>query len=88
MLRSRLKSIGPSGPASIQSCVNLPYLTFLPGPRRDDLANYWVHGPFVRSFILLVDPGDICPPQRGRRFLALGIGGNYSGKLPGDHQTS
>jgi hypothetical protein len=34
-----------------------------PGPRRDDLANYWAHGPFVRSFILLVDPGDICPPQ-------------------------
>jgi hypothetical protein len=33
------------------------------GPRRDDLANYWAHGPFVRSFILLVDPGDIRPPQ-------------------------
>jgi hypothetical protein len=24
---------------------------------------YWAHGPFVRSFILLVDPGDIRPPQ-------------------------
>jgi hypothetical protein len=24
---------------------------------------YWALGPFVRSFILLVDPGDICPPQ-------------------------
>jgi diketogulonate reductase-like aldo/keto reductase len=34
-----------------------------PGPRRDDLRNYWAHGPFVRSFILLVDPGDIRPPQ-------------------------
>jgi hypothetical protein len=34
-----------------------------PGPRRDDLANYWAYGPFVRSFILLVDPGDICPPH-------------------------
>jgi hypothetical protein len=34
------------------------------GPRRHDLANYWAHGPFVRSFILLVDPGDISPPQR------------------------
>jgi hypothetical protein len=34
-----------------------------PGPRRDDLANYWAHWPFVRSFILLVDPGDIRPPQ-------------------------
>jgi hypothetical protein len=26
--------------------------------------NYGAFGPFVRSFILLVDPGDICPPQR------------------------
>jgi hypothetical protein len=25
---------------------------------------YWAPGPFVRSFILLVDPGDICPPQQ------------------------
>jgi hypothetical protein len=33
-----------------------------PGPRRDDLTLYWALGPFVRSFILLVDPGDICPP--------------------------
>jgi hypothetical protein len=24
---------------------------------------HWTLGPFVRSFILLVDPGDICPPQ-------------------------
>jgi hypothetical protein len=29
----------------------------------DDLMNYEAFGPFVRSFILLVDPGDICPPQ-------------------------
>jgi hypothetical protein len=34
-----------------------------PGPRRDDLANYWAHGLFVRSFILPVDPGDIRPPH-------------------------
>jgi hypothetical protein len=26
---------------------------------------YWALGPFVRSFILPVDPGDICPPQSG-----------------------
>jgi hypothetical protein len=32
---------------------------------RDDLTNYGAFGPFVRSFILLVDPGDICPPQPG-----------------------
>jgi hypothetical protein len=25
--------------------------------------NYRALGPFVRSFILLVDSGDICPPQ-------------------------
>jgi hypothetical protein len=24
---------------------------------------YWALRPFVRSFILPVDPGDICPPQ-------------------------
>jgi hypothetical protein len=24
---------------------------------------YWALGHFVRSFILPVDPGDICPPQ-------------------------
>jgi hypothetical protein len=30
----------------------------------DDLTNYGAFGPFVRSFILLVDLGDICPPQR------------------------
>jgi trehalose 6-phosphate synthase/phosphatase len=30
--------------------------------------NYWAHGPFVRSFILLVDPGDICPPHFGFAF--------------------
>jgi hypothetical protein len=34
-----------------------------PGPRRDDLTIYWALGPFVRSFILPVDPGDIRPPQ-------------------------
>jgi hypothetical protein len=26
---------------------------------------YWALGPFVRSFILPVDPGDICPPHLG-----------------------
>jgi hypothetical protein len=51
-----------------------------PGPRRDDLANYWAHGPFVKSFILLVDPGDIRLPQRLSasvtpcRRSALGLG--------------
>jgi hypothetical protein len=27
----------------------------------DDLTNHGAFGPLVRSFILLVDPGDICP---------------------------
>jgi hypothetical protein len=34
-----------------------------PGPRKNGLTIYWALGPFVRSFTLLVDPGDICPPQ-------------------------
>jgi hypothetical protein len=34
-----------------------------PGPRKDDLTIYWALGPFVRSFTLPVDPGDICPPH-------------------------
>ena len=33
----------------------------------DDLTNYGAFGPFVRSFILLVDPWDICPPQNSRQ---------------------
>jgi hypothetical protein len=37
-----------------------------PGPRKNDLTIYWVLGPFVRSFTLPVDPGDICPPQSRR----------------------
>jgi hypothetical protein len=34
-----------------------------PGPRKNDLTIYWAPGPFVRSFTLLVDPGDIYPPH-------------------------
>jgi hypothetical protein len=34
-----------------------------PGPRKNDLTIYGALGPFVRSFTLPVDPGDICPPQ-------------------------
>jgi hypothetical protein len=34
-----------------------------PGPRKNDLTIYWALGPFVRSFTLLVDPGDIYPPH-------------------------
>jgi hypothetical protein len=41
-------------------------------PRRGDLANYWAHRPFARSFILSVDPGDIRPPQHWWR-EAIGL---------------
>ena len=34
-----------------------------PGPRKNDLTIYWALGPFVRSFTLLVDSGDIYPPH-------------------------
>jgi hypothetical protein len=34
-----------------------------PGPRKNDLTIYWALGPLVRFFTLLVDPGDIYPPQ-------------------------
>jgi hypothetical protein len=34
-----------------------------PGPRRNDLMIRWTFGPFERSFILLVVPGDIYPPH-------------------------
>jgi hypothetical protein len=34
-----------------------------PGPRKNDLTIYWALGPLVRSFTLLVDPGDIYPPH-------------------------
>jgi hypothetical protein len=42
------------------------------GPQGDDLTNYGALGPFVRSFILLVDPGDIYPPHKD---LCLGTQG-------------
>jgi hypothetical protein len=40
---------------------------FSPGPRKNDLTIYWALGPFVRSFTLLVDPGDIYPLHSGIR---------------------
>jgi hypothetical protein len=44
----------PSGLMSICSAGCLS-----PGPRKNDLTIYWALGPFVRSFTLLVDTGDI-----------------------------
>jgi hypothetical protein len=51
-----------------------------PGPRRDDLTNYWALGPFVRSFILPVDSGNICPPQAPDLWVDFEIIGP---KIPG-----
>jgi hypothetical protein len=41
----------------------------------NDLTNYGALRPFVRSFILLVDPGDICPPQAPDLWADFGING-------------
>jgi hypothetical protein len=41
----------------------------------DDLTNYGALGPFVRSFILLVDLGDICPPQAPDLWVDFEING-------------
>jgi hypothetical protein len=46
-----------------------------PGPRRDDLTNYWAHGPLVRSLILLVDPEDIHLPQAPNLWVDFEITG-------------
>jgi hypothetical protein len=43
-----------------------------PGPRKNDITIYWALGPFVRSFTLLVDPGDICPPHTAPNTLGKG----------------
>jgi hypothetical protein len=39
------------------------------GPRKNNLTIYWALRPFVRSFTLLVDLGDICPPHWGCSWL-------------------
>ena len=44
-----------------------------PGPRKNDLTIYWAFGPFVRSFTLLVDPGDIYPPQAPNLWVDLEV---------------
>jgi hypothetical protein len=51
-----------------------------PGPRKNDLTIYLALGPFVRSFTLLVDPGDICPPQAPDLWVNLEV---ISPKIPG-----
>jgi hypothetical protein len=55
-----------------------------PGPWRSDLAIYWALGPFVRSFILPVDSGDICPPHcaPGNRSTTASSRRHYGGEPP------
>ena len=65
----------PSGLMSICSAGCLS-----PGPRKNDLTIYWALGPFVRSFTLLVDPGDIYPPQAPDLWVNLEV---ISPKIPG-----
>jgi hypothetical protein len=61
VVRSTLRAVRVcTNPASCRSAL---LVVFSPGPRKDDLTIYWALGPFVRSFTLLVDPGDIYLPQ-------------------------
>jgi hypothetical protein len=56
---------GLSRLAPIHSHVYSAFVDGLsPGPRKNDFTIYWALGPFGESFISLVDPGDIYPPQR------------------------
>jgi hypothetical protein len=70
-----LEVIGPSGLAPIRPYVDPLHWSSLPGPLGDDVTNYGALGPFVRSFILLVDPGDICPPQAPDLWVDFEING-------------
>jgi hypothetical protein len=63
LLRSLLKFIGSSGLESIQSCINPLHQTFLSRPTKGWPYEILGPRPFARSFSLLVDPGDIRPPQ-------------------------
>jgi len=51
-----------------------------PGPRKNDFTSYWALGPFVRSFIPLVDLGDIYPPQAPDLWVNLEV---INPKIPG-----
>src|SRR5687767_3139380 len=57
---------------------------FSPGPRKNDLTIYWAFGPFVRSFTLLVDPGDIYLPQAPDLWVDLEV---INSKIQGPKMT-
>jgi hypothetical protein len=52
-----------SGLESIQPCINPLHQTFLLRPTKGWPCEILGPRPFARSFSLLVDPGDIRPPQ-------------------------
>jgi hypothetical protein len=58
-----LKFIGSPRLELIQSCVDPLCQTFLPRPTKGWLRETMGPRPFARSSSLIVDPGDICPPQ-------------------------
>jgi hypothetical protein len=58
-----LEFIGPPGLELIQSCADPFCQTFLPWPTKGWPCEIMVLRPFARPSCLLVDPGDICPPQ-------------------------
>jgi hypothetical protein len=58
-----LEFIGSSGLELIQSCADPFCQTFLPRPTKGWPCETMGPRPFARSSSLLVDPGDICPPQ-------------------------
>jgi hypothetical protein len=58
-----LKSIGPSGLELIRSCADPLHQVFLSKPTKGWPCKISGPKPFARSSSLLVDPGNICPPQ-------------------------
>jgi hypothetical protein len=58
-----LKSVGSSGLELIRSCADPLRQTFLPRPTKGWPCEISGPKPFARSSSLLVDPGDIRPPQ-------------------------
>jgi hypothetical protein len=63
MLWIILKSHESSGPESIQSSVDPFRHQFLPWPTKGWPCEIMGPNPYARPSSLLVDPGDICPPQ-------------------------
>jgi hypothetical protein len=57
------KSVGPSELELIRSCVDPLRRASLPRPTKGWPCETSGPEPFARSFSLLVDPGDICPPH-------------------------